>query len=134
MSYSLSGDIIICSSDTELDCQGRLDRRRPDELCVRACMCVVCLLLWGGLPVSGIVQDGGASLTVSVILTRCHQCQDDTATTCVCAHVRRWRLKSSCRSRDSPFSLRTNPIPLWSCQFQVFSLWIAAPADFNKTN
>lgn len=105
MSHSLSGDIIICSSDTELDCQGLLDRRRRDELCVRVCACVhVCCVSFvvGRSPCkwnSARWRHGGASLTVSVILMRCYQCQDDTATTCVCArawaHVRRWRIKSS---------------------------------------
>lgn len=130
MSYSLSGDTIIRSSSTGLDCRGLYDRRSQDELWVSACE-----RLHVGVKGKGL-GCRSTFINVSIIWLRCHGCSNDM---CVCVHVHvhvhgilgsQVLLWSFC----SLFSLLTNPIPLCHCQFQVLSLWNVAPADFNRTN
>lgn len=126
MSYSVSGDTIICSSNTQLDCRGLYDRRSQDELWVTVWVCVcVCVGPCRWCLTSLHNFDGIPSVP---------QQQDEKAFCMFARARRRSHPKVPLRSLHPLFSLLTNPIPLCLCQFQVFSLWNAAAADFNKTN
>lgn len=84
MSYSLSRDTIICSSNTALDCHELYNQRSQDELWLSLCE-------WVHVGETVVVN---WLSSVTIIWLRC-RCSYDLGTSCVCVRAwscRRWSL------------------------------------------